>query len=141
MDDKVGAYTTLHSCVDKEKKNVGSATFGYTKKLSLIFEKLLNDVTECFLHGYPQLKNDVTNGWFVRGLLLLGWLLPILVLLPYYFIDSNLDDCWEKFGQSSLFLSVPVLIIIILNISFLVNVVKMIRAKVRAENPGISVFP
>ena len=76
----------------------------------------------------------------VKGLMIVGWFLPVIVIIPYY-ITSNVSvsgkTCWSEFTHSSLFLSIPVLVIIILNIIFLSSVIRMIRAKIRAETTSL----
>ena len=73
----------------------------------------------------------------VRGLLCVGWLLPLLVTVPYYTCFYEVSDyCWEQFGDTNLFLTIPVSCIIILNVIFLSSVIKMLRSKLEAEPPS-----
>ena len=71
----------------------------------------------------------------VRGLLCVGWGLPLLITVPYYvfFYEIDHDYCWAQFGETNLFLAIPVVLIIILNVVFLSSVIKMLRSKLEAE--------
>ena len=72
----------------------------------------------------------------VKGLLVVGWLVPIMIVVPHYaFFFEIIDNqqCWSQFGNTNLFLAIPVIIIILLNILFLSNVIKMLRSKLTAD--------
>ena len=75
----------------------------------------------------------------VRGLLCVGWGLPLLITVPYYvFFYQVTDYCWAQFGDTNLFLAIPVVLIIILNVVFLSSVIKMLRSKLEAEPQTIN---
>ena len=84
----------------------------------------------------------------VRGLLVVGWCLPLIVVLPYYLFFAEVihwsqeegvytvnEHCWFLFGDTHYFISVPVVLVVIVNIMFLTNVIKMLRTKLRADAP------
>ena len=71
----------------------------------------------------------------VRILFFVGWILPLLVVIPYYFIFYNSEKCWAQFEEPHLFLTIPVVIIITLNIFFLSNVIRLLRSKLEADAP------
>ena len=62
---------------------------------------------------------------------LFGWGAPILILIPYvtYRLEHEDEDtnCWMQNGDSDIFLYVPVLVIIILNLILLGIVLKIIK--------------
>jgi len=66
----------------------------------------------------------------------LGWGLPILPMLPYiaYRVMYENQFCWMDQGNSVYFLAVPSILTILINIFFLVSVVKVIRSKLHFEN-------
>ena len=66
-------------------------------------------------------------------LCLLGWVGPLLVLLPYVIYRTNYenDRCWMDPGYSVIFLSIPAIIVISLNIFFLFNVIRVLKSKLQ----------
>ena len=74
----------------------------------------------------------------VWGLIILGWLFPLLLIIIYYSIvyDLRTELCWSDFGDTNWFLAVPVIIIILLNIVFLSNVIRMLKSKLHADTPA-----
>ncbi|XP_023326719.1 calcitonin receptor [Eurytemora carolleeae] len=73
----------------------------------------------------------------VRGLLCLGWGTPVLIVIPYSIYRQIYENsnCWmEVDRESSYFLGIPVLIVIIVNIVFLTNVIRILRSKLSLEH-------
>ena len=68
----------------------------------------------------------------LRVLMILGWGLPALCVVPYgvFRMVSNDLNCWMDLGESVWFIGVPVLIIIILNVIIMINVIITIRSKI-----------
>ena len=74
----------------------------------------------------------------IYGLVSLGWGVPLILVIFYYGIVYQMKNemCWSDFGSANWLLVVPVIIIIILNIVFLSNVIRMLRAKLTADTPN-----
>ena len=72
----------------------------------------------------------------VKGMLVVGWVTPLLIVIPYYCGVYEVDQglCWTEFEHTSLFLVIPVILIITLNIIFLFNVMRMLRSKLEADS-------
>lgn len=82
-------------------------------------------------------RTFIKEEFWVCCLLVLGWLVPGVVLVPYVVYRYQYEDelCWMSMdGQSMIFLAVPVITVIIINIYFLCSVVKVLRHKLRFEN-------
>ena len=58
-----------------------------------------------------------------------GWGAPILIVIPYvtYRLQHENTNCWMGKGDSDIFLYIPVLIIILLNLITLANIVRIIK--------------
>ena len=71
----------------------------------------------------------------VKGMLVVGWVTPLKIVIPYYCWVYQIDEklCWTKFEHTNLFLVIPVILIITLNIIFLFNVMRMLRSKLEAD--------
>ena len=73
---------------------------------------------------------------WVRRLTLLGWLSPLLTLVPYtvyrHFYENEL--CWMDHDRSMLFLALPVISVILINIYFLWSVLTVLRQKLQFQN-------
>ena len=65
----------------------------------------------------------------------LGWVLPLFVIIPYVGYRVNYENklCWMDPGYSVIFLSVPVIIVIAINIFFLCSVIKVLKSKLQFE--------
>ena len=63
---------------------------------------------------------------------MLGWLAPIIFILPYDAYRHTYEDihCWMDLGESNWFLGITVVLILILNFGFLINVIRILRTKV-----------
>ena len=63
---------------------------------------------------------------------MLGWLAPIMLILPYAAYRHTYEDshCWMDLGESNWFLGIPVVFNLILNIGFLINVIRILKTKV-----------
>ena len=72
----------------------------------------------------------------VKGMLVVGWVTPLVIVIPYYCWVYQIDTglCWTKFEHTNLFLVIPVILIITLNIIFLFNVMRMLRSKLEADS-------
>jgi len=73
----------------------------------------------------------------VRSLLFLGWVVPLLVLIPYANYKQMFENknCWMDYaGPSRWFLGLPVVIVITINTLFLFNVIRILRGKIEANN-------
>ena len=86
---------------------------------------------------FNTLENDKRR---LRLLLLIGWGLPVLAVMPYSFYRHQFHntDCWMDMGVSSWFVGVPVLIIMIINVAMLVNVIIVLRSKLQEETNPIN---
>ena len=75
----------------------------------------------------------------VKGMLVVGWVTPLIILFHYYCWVYQIDErlCWTKFEHTNLFLVIPVILIITLNIIFLFNVMRMLRAKLEADTAAL----
>ena len=73
---------------------------------------------------------------WVRRLTLLGWLSPLLTLFPYtayrHFYENEL--CWMDHDRSMLFLALPVISVILINIYFLWSVLIVLRQNLQFQN-------
>ena len=72
----------------------------------------------------------------VKGMLVLGWVTPVFIVIPYYSLAYEVDEklCWSQFEHTNIFLVIPVILIIALNIVFLCNVMRMLRSKLAADS-------
>ena len=70
--------------------------------------------------------------WFLA---VLGWIIPALSLLPYAWFRTRFENelCWMDPGQSIIFLAVPAISVIIINIFCLCNVIRIIKKKITFE--------
>ena len=73
---------------------------------------------------------------WVRRLMLLGWLFPVLIVIPYtaYRHTHENELCWMDHDKSMLILALPVIIVIIINIYFLWSVLTVLRQKLQFQN-------
>ena len=67
----------------------------------------------------------------ITTLIALAWAAPVFLTIPYsvYRHHYENDNCWMDLGRSSWFLGVPVAIVIIINLVFLANVIRILRTK------------
>ena len=72
----------------------------------------------------------------VRLMVVLGWVTPVIIVIPYYCWVYEMDEdlCWLEFVHTNIFLVIPVILIIALNIVFLCNVIRMLRSKLAADS-------
>ena len=70
----------------------------------------------------------------ISYLYFLGWVIPILIIIPYIVYRHLYEDdrCWMDMGDSNWFLGVPDIIVILLNIIFLANVIYILRSKLNS---------
>ena len=70
--------------------------------------------------------------WFA----VLGWIVPVVVLVPYILFRLVYENqlCWMDSGHSIMFLAIPAISAILVNIYFLFDVIKVIRTKLIFEN-------
>ena len=75
------------------------------------------------------------NLW-IWCLLVLGWILPGTAVIAYVVFRHKYENelCWMDPGQSIVFLAVPAICVILLNIFLLCNVIRVIRTKLIFEN-------
>ena len=66
---------------------------------------------------------------------ILGWIMPIFIILPYviYRLQYENELCWMDLGNSIIFLAVPAILVLILNIFFLCNVIQVLQSKLQLE--------
>ena len=66
----------------------------------------------------------------------LGWIVPFFITIPYiiYRLLFENNNCWIDIGKSNLFLGVPVIAVILINIILLVNVIMILRDKLTTTN-------
>ena len=69
-------------------------------------------------------------------LIAVAWSFPLPLIVPYsiYRHLYENDKCWMDLGFSSWFLGIPVAAIIIVNLVFLANVIRILRAKLSVSN-------
>ena len=62
---------------------------------------------------------------------LIGWILPILIMIPYVLHRLVCEDqnCWMDSGHSNWILGVPVLLVILINIIIFIDVIRILRSK------------
>ena len=67
---------------------------------------------------------------------IIGWVVPAVVLIPYVVFRHQFENqlCWMDQGTSMVFLAVPVIIVILINIFFLCKVIHILRTKLLFEN-------
>ena len=82
------------------------------------------------------IKMVIREGVLVARLMMIGWLTPALLVIPYsvYRYKYENDICWMDHGESMVFLALPVIIVILINIYFLWSVVLVIRNKIQFQN-------
>jgi calcitonin receptor-like len=75
------------------------------------------------------------NLW-IWCLLVLGWILPGTAVIAYVVFRHKYENelCWMDPGQSIVFLAVPAICVILINIFLLFNVIRVIRTKLIFEN-------
>ena len=78
----------------------------------------------------------IKQEWCIFWLSVVGWVIPAFILIPYVLFRHSYENqlCWMDQGQSILFLGIPVIIIIIINIYFLCSVILILRRKLNFEN-------
>ncbi|CAB4055022.1 CALCRL [Lepeophtheirus salmonis] len=68
--------------------------------------------------------------WWIE---MIGWLGPLPIVLSYslyrFFSPLENQHCWMVYGDSQLFLSIPISIIVILNAASFINVLRIVRTK------------
>ena len=85
---------------------------------------------------FNSLENDSLR---LKLLKVLGWGVPCLVVVPYatYRYNFQNSDCWVDMGESSWFVGVPVVMIMLVNIAMLINVIVVLRSKLREESSNL----
>ena len=73
---------------------------------------------------------------YAKTLFFIGWLLPVMVILPYmlYRLNYENEKCWMDLGSSVFFLAVPVILIFAINITFLCNVIRILQSKLQFQS-------
>ena len=74
----------------------------------------------------------------MKGMHFFSWIMPIFIMIPYVIHRLVLEDqnCWMDTGQSNWILGVPVLLVILMNIIILIDVIRILRSKLKdAQNP------
>ena len=68
-------------------------------------------------------------------LFVLGWAGPLLVTIPYAVYRAKYEDdhCWMDPGYSVIFLSLPAILVIALNMFFLFNVIRILKSKLEFQ--------
>ena len=68
-------------------------------------------------------------------LFVLGWAGPLLVTTPYAVYRAKYEDdhCWMDPGHSVIFLSLPAILVIALNMFFLFNVIRILKSKLEFQ--------
>ena len=63
----------------------------------------------------------------------IGWVVPALIILPYVIhrLNHENQNCWMDTGNSNWFLGVPVILVIIINFIIMINVLTILRSKLR----------
>ena len=81
-------------------------------------------------------KTFIKEELWIFWLAIVGWIIPAVILIPYVFFRHNYENqlCWMDHGQSMIFLAVPVIIVILINIFFLCSVINVLRSKLIFEN-------
>ena len=69
----------------------------------------------------------------VSSLKILGWTGPVFFVIPYIIYRQHNENfhCWMDNGDSNWFIAIPVMIVILLNVIFLFNVIRILRVKLR----------
>ena len=80
-------------------------------------------------------KTFIEEEMLLVMLCILGWILPIFIILPYIFYRLQYENelCWMDPGHSVIFLAVPAIIVFVLNIYFLCNVIQVLKSKLQFE--------
>ena len=83
-----------------------------------------------------SVKTFIKEELWVSWLLVLGWAVPILSIIPYIIYRIYYEDelCWMDHGHSMIFLAFPVISVIFINIFFLGSVVLVLRRKFKFQN-------
>ena len=70
--------------------------------------------------------------WFA----ILGWIIPVIVLAPYTLFRLGYENqlCWMDNGKSIIFLAIPAICPILINIYCLCDVIRILRSKLIFEN-------
>ena len=81
-------------------------------------------------------KTFIKTDWCIFWLSAIGWVTPAFILIPYILFRHAYENqlCWMDQGQSILFLGIPVIIVIFINIYFLCSVILILRRKLNFEN-------
>ncbi|XP_017771421.1 PREDICTED: calcitonin gene-related peptide type 1 receptor isoform X2 [Nicrophorus vespilloides] len=77
----------------------------------------------------------------LRCMLLLGWGLPIIFVVPYAYLRYTFEDqndvgCWMDDGKFFILLQIPVAVSIFLNLVFLANILRVLYVKLRQQPQG-----
>ena len=64
---------------------------------------------------------------------LIGWIVPIFIMIPYVIHRLSHEDqnCWMDTGQSNWILGVPVILVILINIIILIDVIRILKSKLK----------
>jgi calcitonin receptor-like len=82
----------------------------------------------------------VSEGKILKWFYILGWGVPIPLTMTYALLRSrsqnpkDLEYCWIEDGDYNYLLTGPVLISLLLNLFFLINIVRVLVTKLRAVN-------
>ena len=81
-------------------------------------------------------KTFIEEESWIWWLGVLGWLVPVIVLMPYVLFRLGYENqlCWMDSGHSIMFLAIPAICAILINIYFLCDVIKVLRSKLIFEN-------
>ena len=81
-------------------------------------------------------KTFIEEEFWIWWLAVLGWIVPVVVLVPYVLFRLYYENelCWMDNGDSILFLVIPAICPILINIYFLCDVVRVLRSKLIFEN-------
>ncbi|XP_059094030.1 corticotropin-releasing factor receptor 2-like isoform X2 [Tigriopus californicus] len=81
-------------------------------------------------------RGQLNETKFKIGLFIFGWFSPVFILVPYTLFRQSIPEedlnCWMDFGSSQWFLSIPVGLILLANVCILINVIIVLRKKLKA---------
>ena len=73
-------------------------------------------------------KTFIKEELWIFWLAVVGWIIPAVILIPYVVFWHNYENqlCWMDHGQSIFLFTVPVSIVILINIVFLCSVINVL---------------
>eukprot|EP00095_Tigriopus_kingsejongensis_P006630 maker-scaffold1179_size56971-snap-gene-0.15 protein:Tk06630 transcript:maker-scaffold1179_size56971-snap-gene-0.15-mRNA-1 annotation:"calcitonin-like diuretic hormone receptor 2" len=81
-------------------------------------------------------RGQMNEGKVKLLLFLFGWFSPVFILVPYTLYRQAIPEedvtCWMEFGSSQWFLSIPVGLILLVNVGILTKVIIVLRNKLKA---------